>query len=182
MSAIIIAITNGRPIFFRQSRVGRDGRHFTIHKLRTWTSDDRSKTNIGELLNIFGADETPQILYDIWRGKMGVIGARALVPGDFEVMRRLLGKDDYARWYRAYTVCRPSWMSAFSQRSRLFVPQSRAYLMARYKWEVWYHANARWDVDIRIFFRSLAMWCTDPKKLIRAFVACLRSPTDRARS
>lgn len=176
-SVVIIAITRGRPIFYNQCRVGRDGKLFTIHKLRTWTPDDHYKTNVGELLNILGADETPQIIYDIWRGKMGVIGARPLVPGDFDTMRALLGDQDYTKWCQAYTACYPSWMSAFSQRSRLFVPQSTDYLLARFKWEVWYYTNARWDIDIRIFFRSLVMWCTDPRKLARAVVACIRSPS-----
>lgn len=178
LSVVAIAITRGRPIFYNQRRVGRDGKHFVIHKLRTWTPDDRHKTNVGELLNILGADETPQIIYDIWRGKMGVIGARALIADDFIVMRRVLGDERYAQWYRAYTVCRPGWMSAFSQRGRRYVPQSREYLLTRYHWETWYHANARWDVDIRIFFRSLAMWCTDPRKLAKAIVECVRAPSD----
>lgn len=175
LSSLAILVFHGRPLLFRQIRVGRDGRHFVLHKLRTCIVEGRP-TNLGQLLNILGADETPQIIYDIWRGKMGVIGARPLVPGDFDTMRRLLGEQEYRRWHRAYIVCYPSWMSAFSQRSRLYEPQSTEYLLARHKWEVWYHANARWDVDIRIFFRSLAMWCTDPKKLLKAVIECIKSP------
>src|SRR4051812_36756 len=37
--AIAIAITDGRPIFFRQSRVGHGGRIFTMYKFRTFPVD-----------------------------------------------------------------------------------------------------------------------------------------------
>ncbi len=175
ISSIAVLVFHGRPLLFKQIRVGRDGRHFVMHKLRTCIIEGHP-TNLGQLLNVLGADETPQILYDVWRGKMGIIGARPLIPGDFDTMRRLLGECEYARWHRAYTACYPSWMSAFSQRSRLYAPQSPEYLWARHKWEIWYYAHARWDIDVRIFFRSLAMWCTDPRELSTSIYRCVTSP------
>ena len=167
-SALAIWTIYGGPILFRQKRIGRDGKIFTIHKFRTTPVGSQELTCLGELLNVLGADETPQILYDIGRGVMGVIGARPLIPQDFPKMRAILGRHRYRKWYRAYTACRPGWMSAFSQPSRTYIAQSPAYLMARYRYEVWYFKHASPRVDLAIFFRSLTMWCTDMPRLVRA--------------
>lgn len=168
LSTITLWAMCGNNILFRQTRIGRDGKHFTIHKLRTMPPGSNKLTCLGELLNVLGADETPQILYDIGRGVMGVIGARPLIPEDFSKMRAALGRHRYRKWYRAYTACRPGWMSAFSQPSRKYVAQAPAYLLARYRYEVWYFKHASLTVDLAIFFRSLTMWCTDMPRLLRA--------------
>ena len=86
--SIIIKTTSKGPILFKQKRIGKNKKIFTIHKFRTMYIDtpkdcpthllddpDCCITKIGKLLRKLSLDELPQI-WDIFRGKMSVIGPR----------------------------------------------------------------------------------------------------------
>ncbi|HEY6931720.1 MAG TPA: sugar transferase [Thermoanaerobaculia bacterium] len=87
-SGLILA-TSGRPVFFRQERVGQGGRLFWICKLRTMRpsrggldvtgSDDPRITRVGRLLRKTKIDEIPQ-LWNVLKGEMSLVGPRPEVP------------------------------------------------------------------------------------------------------
>ena len=96
-------------IFFKQERIGKDGKPFVIYKFRSmvhnadelleemlkdekyktaWDEkqkieDDPRITKIGKYLRISSLDELPQIL-NVLRGEMSIVGPRPLVEGELE--------------------------------------------------------------------------------------------------
>jgi lipopolysaccharide/colanic/teichoic acid biosynthesis glycosyltransferase len=98
--AVAVATNIGRPIIFRQLRVGQDGRLFTVYKFRTMSGDRRCQelaldgddrrvshkreddprlTPLGRVLRRWSADELPQ-LWNVIRGDMSIIGPRPELP------------------------------------------------------------------------------------------------------
>ncbi len=85
--AVWIKTDSEGPVFYRQERVTRDGKHFRIHKFRTMVvnadrigtavtvGNDKRITNAGEKLRNLRLDELPQLL-DVLKGDMSFVGTR----------------------------------------------------------------------------------------------------------
>jgi len=91
----VVALTMGRPVLFRQQRIGLDGEPFEVLKFRTMRPDrramrldvihDRRRTHksrhdprhtaIGRFLRRYSLDELPQLV-NVVRGEMSVVGPR----------------------------------------------------------------------------------------------------------
>ncbi len=86
--ALLVRVTLGRPVLFRQKRPGRHGRVFEIHKFRTMTDardgsgqllpDADRLTRFGRWLRATSLDELPE-LFDVIRGNMSLVGPRPLL-------------------------------------------------------------------------------------------------------
>jgi lipopolysaccharide/colanic/teichoic acid biosynthesis glycosyltransferase len=89
VSAAAIAISNGRPIFFIQERVGLRGRAFRMIKLRTMTNGRDAAVAASK------QDQrvTPQLL-NVLKGEMSLIGPRPEQPALVEQYRRLMPEFD----------------------------------------------------------------------------------------
>ena len=113
MVALAVWLGSGPPVLLRQTRLGRRGRPFVIHKFRTmerhaeadgtpvWASiNDARITPVGRFLRRSRLDELPQLI-DVLRGSMSLIGPRPERP---EFIERLSAE---LPLYRARTLVRP---------------------------------------------------------------------------
>ncbi len=116
--ALVVRVTMGRGVLFRQSRVGKDGEPFEVVKFRTMRHDRRQRqqpidiadrrrthkhpndprhTRVGRFLRQSSLDELPQLL-NVMRGEMSLIGPR---PELVDLV------DKYPDWLRARHAVRP---------------------------------------------------------------------------
>lgn len=89
--AILIKRESPGPVFFLQTRIGKDGQPFRIIKFRTMhqhlsgdapaptAKDDPRITRIGRFLRRYSLDELPQVL-NVLRGEMSLVGPRPEMP------------------------------------------------------------------------------------------------------
>ena len=92
VAAALIWLEDRGPIFYRQERMGLDGKRFMILKLRSmridaesstgpvWAiKDDPRRTRVGQLMRHWSLDELPQ-LWNVLKGEMSLIGPRPERP------------------------------------------------------------------------------------------------------
>ena len=90
--AALVKLTSPGPVFYRQERMGLDGKAFNVYKFRSmdvgaedttgpiWArKDDPRATPIGRWLRRFDLDELPQFL-NVLRGDMSIVGPRPERP------------------------------------------------------------------------------------------------------
>ncbi len=138
---VTVRVDSRGPGFFRQTRVGKDGRPFRIFKLRTMTvtaerdkvalldrnegsgplfklHDDPRITRVGHFLRRTSLDELPQLL-NVVRGEMSLVGPRPALPAEVEEyddveLRRLAVKPGMTGLWQVSGRSNLSWESGLA--------------------------------------------------------------------
>jgi lipopolysaccharide/colanic/teichoic acid biosynthesis glycosyltransferase len=113
LAAVLVKLSSPGPVLYSQTRLGRNGRSYTIYKIRSmshncekqsgprWsTAGDTRVTRIGHLLRRTHIDELPQ-LWNVVRGDMSLIGPRPERPEFVPQLERALPQ------YRTRLLVRP---------------------------------------------------------------------------
>lgn len=161
LALLILSVDRACP-FFCQKRVGRGGKLFRLYKLNTMGrirgsdpsrgSQDARATALGKWLRWTILDEIPQILVNVLKGDMSLVGPRPLLQKDITLMQCRLPRGDFLLWYMTYTSMKPGWTGKFGVSSRQFRIQSDEYLWARYIHDLAYFRFATPWLDIKIVF------------------------------
>ena len=153
--SLLVLVSSGSPVIFRQERVGYGNRLFTIYKFRTMKDGMRQTrtedlteeeiendiTFIGKILRKLSLDELPQ-LYNILKGDMSFVGPRPLIPQEDEI-RALREK------YNVYSV-RPGITGWAQVNGRDLISDEQ-----KAKLDKEYIENRTILMDIKIMFRTV---------------------------
>ena len=151
--ALAIKLGDGGPVFFRQERIGKNGRPFRIWKFRTMIQDAQSKglgvtvaedddriTRVGRFLRNLGLDELPQLI-NVLVGDMSLVGPRPTLA--YQV-------DHYDDFQRRRLEVRPGITSLAVVSGRNALSWAR-----RIELDVWYIDHWSLRLDLSILFRTL---------------------------
>jgi exopolysaccharide biosynthesis polyprenyl glycosylphosphotransferase len=155
--AIAVKLDSPGPVFFRQGRVGRNGREFAMYKFRSmrvdqgkangvgWTvKDDPRRTRVGRVIRRYNLDELPQ-LFNVLVGQMSLVGPRPEQPGYVEKFR-----DDIPRYFQRHKV--KSGVTGWAQVNGFRGDTS---ITERTKYDLYYVENWSLVFDIKIIFLTL---------------------------
>jgi lipopolysaccharide/colanic/teichoic acid biosynthesis glycosyltransferase len=153
--AIAGLIAQGRPVLFRQSRPGLNGKPFSLVKFRTMTCErdpsgallpnESRLTRYGRFLRSTSLDELPE-LWNVLRGDMSLVGPRPLLMEYLPLYT--------PRQARRHEV-RPGITGWAQVNGRNLVPWEE-----RFEMDVWYVENHSLRLDLRILWLTLGRIAT----------------------
>ena len=151
-AALAIKLDDGGPVFYRQRRVGQDGREFELLKLRTmiigaeqqgagWAVNrgDPRITRVGRTLRRLSLDELPQ-LWNVVRGEMSLIGPRPTLAYQVE---------SYSPRQRRRLEVRPGVTGWAQIHGRATLPWEE-----RIELDLWYVENRSPWIDLKIMLKT----------------------------
>jgi exopolysaccharide biosynthesis polyprenyl glycosylphosphotransferase len=165
MSPVLLAVAvavraTGRPVLYRQTRVGEGGRLFTIYKFRTMVRDaeangacfacerDGRTTPCGRFLRRAHLDELPQ-LWNVLKGDMAMVGPRPERPEFVEVLERTV-----PFWTRRSLV-RPG-VTGWAQ-LRCGYAAEAGEMAEKLSYDLWYLRHRSLVVDLAICLETISL-------------------------
>lgn len=151
--ALAIKLDSKGPVFYRQERVGKDGKIFKLWKFRTmivgaermgagygFEPNDPRITRVGKVLRTTGIDELPQLI-NVLKGDMSLVGPRPALPYQAEKYnerqrRRLSVKPGITGWALIHGRNELTWSE-------------------RIKYDLWYIENFSLWLDLKILLKTL---------------------------
>ena len=152
--AVAILVESGRPVLYKQVRMGRGGQLYNIYKFRTMWQDaepdgqpqwaeenDRRATRVGRILRKTHIDEIPQF-YNVIRGEMSLVGPRAERPELVEWFQQ------HVPFYRARLLVRPG-MTGWAQVNQQYASTIDE-TIEKLEYDLFYIMHRSFLMDLRI--------------------------------
>jgi lipopolysaccharide/colanic/teichoic acid biosynthesis glycosyltransferase len=158
IAAVAIRLETPGPAFYRQRRIGKDGRAFELLKLRTMVegsdpvgigepvaSGDPRITKVGALLRRLSFDELPNLV-NVLRGEMAIVGPRPTIEPQVEL---------YTPRQRRRLEVKPGMTGWAQVNGRTALPWEE-----RIELDVWYVEHRSLRLDLRILARTARLLLT----------------------
>ena len=150
-------VANRGSLLFRQTRVGRNGKHFTIYKFRsmaanglavgTWTEENDPRiTPFGQFLRHTHLDELPQVV-NVLKGHLAVVGPRPEQPQYVEQLENKLP------FYRLRHLVRPG-ITGWAQ-VKYGYAGNESDALEKLQYEFYYLRRQSIAFDLRVMIRTL---------------------------
>lgn len=148
--AVLIKIDSRGPVIFKQKRVGKNNKIFTLYKFRTMImetekngrklSDKERLTKVGKIIREFSLDELPQLI-NIIKGDMSFIGPRPLLVEYLEYY------DDFQKRRHEVLPGITGWAQVNGRNATTWEK--------RFEYDVWYVDNMSFWLDLKIFLLTI---------------------------
>jgi len=161
--AVGIKLDSPGPVFFRQERVGKDGKTFTVFKFRSMyqdaeerleklrahneadgplfkMKDDPRRTRVGRFIRKTSLDETPQLI-NVLRGEMSIVGPRPGLPSEVA---------QYQEWHRKRLEVQPGITGLWQVSGRSNLTFDEMVML-----DIYYAENWSVGMDLRIMLRTV---------------------------
>jgi exopolysaccharide biosynthesis polyprenyl glycosylphosphotransferase len=155
--AIIIKLTSKGPVFYKQERIGKDGKIFYLYKFRTMrvgadkeekpkftTPDDPRVTPIGRILRKFSIDEFPQFI-NVLKGDMSVVGPRPERPYFVEKFKKEIPRYEERHRVKGGIT---GWAQVHGWRGDTSIEE-------RLRYDLYYIENWSFLLDLKIIFKTI---------------------------
>lgn len=151
--ALGVCLTSKGGALFRQKRVGKNGRIFTIYKFRTMYKDapelshkefsgcEHYITPLGKLLRRTSLDELPQ-LFNVLSGDMSLVGVRPLIVGEMEMHIERISQGVYAERPGMTGLAQTEGRDSLGDKEKLFYDKE-------------YVSNISFSLDTKILLRTV---------------------------
>ena len=151
LSAVLVKISDGGSVLFKQRRPGKDGKIFTVYKFRTMsekTEDENGRelsvvermTKIGSFLRKTSLDELPQ-LFNVLKGDMSFIGPRPLLC-------------EYLELYTPYQMRRHEVLPGISGLAQVNGRNAITW-EEKFDYDVYYVDHMSFWLDLKIIFKTI---------------------------
>lgn len=175
LSMLLVKLTSRGPALYTQTRMGLNGRPFTIYKIRTMTYQcesltgprwstpaDNRITSMGRILRATHLDELPQ-LWNVLRGEMSLIGPRPERP---EFLPQL---EQAIPLYRSRLLVRPG-LTGLAQ-VQLPADTNLASVRLKLAYDLYYVRHVTLLLDLRVLCATAFKVVGMPFRLIRTIFA-----------
>jgi lipopolysaccharide/colanic/teichoic acid biosynthesis glycosyltransferase len=172
LAIAFVKLTSRGPGLYTQTRLGRNGKPFTIYKIRTmyhecesltgarWSvPGDARITRLGRFLRKSHIDELPQ-LWNVLRGDMSLIGPRPERPEFVPALEQAIP------YYRARLLVRPG-VTGFAQ-VQLAADTDLESVRLKLAYDLYYVRHVSFGMDLRIYWATALKMASLPFRLIRS--------------
>lgn len=157
--SLAIKLNSEGPVFYKQTRVGKDGKEFKIYKFRSmfnnaekhtgpvWsTKNDPRITRVGKIIRKFRLDEIPQFI-NVLRGEMSLVGPRPERPYFVEMLSKEIPL------YKRRLKVKPG-ITGWAQVKHKY-DESIEDVKKKLQYDLYYIENISLRMDLKILLRTI---------------------------